>query len=88
MVTLNLPSVPAVALPIGSPLLSVMVTVLPASALPVTTVPSAETSIPFGASGARVSTTTVNAEDTPLVPLLFVAVKVKTCWPSSIAGGV
>ena len=88
MVTLNLPSAPVVALPIGAPLLSVMVTVLPASALPVTCEPSSETTRPVGAVGAAVSIATVKPVEVPLVPLLLVAVKVKTCWPSGSAVGV
>ena len=62
-------------------------TVLPASALPVNTLPSA-LKVPVGAVGAVRSTITLVAEETGLVPELFVAVAVKAWEPSLNAGVV
>ncbi|MNS78155.1 hypothetical protein D3C71_1236080 [compost metagenome] len=54
-----------------------IVTVLPASALPVSTLPSA-LKVPFGALGATVSTiTVVGIETGPVPPMTLVAVAVK-----------
>ncbi|MND97669.1 hypothetical protein D3C80_899940 [compost metagenome] len=58
-----------------------IVTVLPASALPVKTLPSA-LKVPFGAFGATVSTIMVVGVDTgPTPPTTLVAVAVKACEP-------
>lgn len=64
-----------------------MVTVLPASAVPVNTLPSA-LKVPAGAVGAVTSTITVVESEIGLVPAELVAVAVKACDPSLNAGVV
>ena len=64
-----------------------MVTVLPASALPVSTLPSA-LKVPVGAVGAVRSTITVVEVEIGLVPEPLLAVAVKACGPSLSTGVV
>ena len=81
-VKVKLPEVLAVAVPSTVPLLEVMITVLFASAAPVSVVPLALTARPVGIPGATVSTTIAEADDSPLVlPAVSVAVMVKECVP-------
>ena len=82
--TSNLPSSPAVAVPIGLPFSSFTVTVLPGSAVPVTWAPSSETSRLSGLFGGVISgaVTSVGFE---VLPALSVAVT-STCSPFCFGG--
>ena len=65
-------------------MLVVMVTVLPASAVPVTCVPLVITARPVGTAGGVRSTVMVVTDDGALVlPAASVAVAVKLCCPSA-----
>ncbi|MNV77046.1 hypothetical protein D3C71_1704380 [compost metagenome] len=80
--TLKAPLPSAVAVPSTVPVLLVMVTVLPASARPVTWVPLLITASVPGSPGATVSTTIEVMDDGALVlPAASVAVAVKLCCP-------
>ena len=87
-VKVNLPLLSAVTVPSTVPSLLVMVTVLPASAFPEITSPSAEIARSVIAPGAWVSTTKVKSPDTTLVlPALSVAVTVSSFSPSASEDG-
>ncbi|SAJ29459.1 Uncharacterised protein [Enterobacter cloacae] len=82
-VALKFPLPSATAVPSTVPVLLVMVTVLPASAVPVTCVPLVITASPVGAAGGVRSTLIVIIGDGALVlPAASVAVAVKLCAPS------
>ena len=83
IVALKFPLPSAVAVPSTVPVLVVMVTVLPASAVPVTCVPLVITARLAGTFGAVRSTVMVVVADGVLVlPAASVAVAVKLCVPS------
>src|SRR5699024_10367321 len=71
IVTSNLPLSPAVAVPISLPFSSFTVTVLPGSALPVTCVPSSDTSRFFGLFG-EVLSDAITSVVVDVLPALFV----------------
>lgn len=81
--TSNLPSSPAVAVPIGLPFSSFTVTVLPGSAVPVTWAPSSETSRLSGLFGGVSGAITSVGVD--VLPALSVAVT-STCSPLFFGG--